>query len=199
MSISHLLSSYGYLFLFLLVGIESLGIPLPGETALISAAAMAATGRMNIVLVVIAAAAGAVVGDNAGYWIGHRGGIALVRRYGRHVGLNDEKLDRAHRFFARHGAKTVFFARFIALLRSWAATLAGVGRMPYGTFTLYNALGGAAWASLFGALGYIFGHNLPRLEHYSGQATLAMAAVVALGALVVLAVHRSRSRATLRR
>ena len=192
-TVAHLVASYGYLFLFVLVGIESFGIPLPGETALVTAAAFAAAGRMNIVLVIAAAAAGAIAGDNAGYWIGRRGGIALVRRYGRHVGLNEEKLDRTHGFFERHGAKTIFLARFIALLRSWAAALAGVGCMPYGTFTLYNALGGVAWATLFGALGYAFGRNLPRLEHYAGQVTLALVLLAALGVLLALAIRWFRA------
>lgn len=182
LSVSHLLVTYGYVFLFALVAVESFGVPLPGETALVTAAAYAATGRMNILLVVAAAAAGAIAGDNGGYWLGRKGGIALVRRYGRHVGLDQAKLDRARGFFERHGPKTIFLARFIALLRSWAAALAGVACMPYGTFTVYNALGGITWAALFGALGYLFGRNLPKLERYAGQATLA---VVLLAALAV--------------
>lgn len=195
-SVAHLVASYGYLFLFLLVGVESLGVPLPGETALVSAAAIAATGRLNIAFVIAAAAAGAIVGDNAGYWIGRKGGIALVRRYGRHVGLDEKELDRAHRFFGRHGAKTVFLARFVALLRSWAAALAGVSRMPYGTFTTWNALGGVVWASLFGALGYAFGRNLPRLEHYAGRVTLALVLLVALGIALTLGVRWFRENET---
>jgi undecaprenyl-diphosphatase len=186
-TISRLITSYGYLFLFVLVAIESFGIPLPGETALVTAAAYAALGRLNIVFVIAAAAAGAFVGDNAGYWLGRKGGIAFVRRYGRHVGLDDAKLARVHAFFERHGAKTVFIGRFIALLRSWAAVLAGAGRMPYLRFTLFNVLGGIAWASLFGALGYAFGHNLPTLERYVGQLTLALVLLAALGVGIVLA------------
>ena len=192
-SVALLVASYGYLFLFLLVAVESFGIPLPGETALVTAAAMAATGRLNIAFVIVAAAAGAIVGDNAGYWIGRTGGIALVRRYGSKVGLDQAKLDRARRFFERHGAKTVFLGRFIALLRSWAAALAGVACMPYGTFTMYNALGGVVWASLFGALGYAFGRNLPRLEHYSGQVTLALVLLAALGVALALGVRWFRN------
>jgi membrane protein DedA with SNARE-associated domain len=87
-TVANLVSSYGYLFLFLLVGIESFGVPLPGETALVTAAAFAALGRLNIIFVVAAAAAGATIGDNAGYWVGRKGGIALVRRYGRRFGTS---------------------------------------------------------------------------------------------------------------
>jgi undecaprenyl-diphosphatase len=182
-TINGLVASYGYALLVVLVGLESFGIPLPGETALVTAGAFAALGRLNIAGVIIAAAAGAILGDNAGYWLGRKGGIALIHRYGRHVGLDDAKVARVQSFFERHGAKTVFIGRFIALLRSWAAALAGVACMPYHTFTLYNALGGLTWAALFGSLGYAFGRNLPRLERYIGQASLV---VVLLVALVVL-------------
>jgi membrane protein DedA with SNARE-associated domain/membrane-associated phospholipid phosphatase len=179
-TISGLVASYGYVVLFFLVGMESLGIPLPGETAVVTAAAWAALGHLSIYAVVATAAAGAIIGDNGGYWIGRTGGVALVRRYGRIIHLNEAHLERARRFFERHGAKTVFFGRFIALLRTWAAVLAGAARMPYGTFMLYNALGAVCWAIVVGALGYVFGRNLPRLERYMGQASLAGALLVAL-------------------
>jgi len=191
-----LISSYGYLILFLLVGIESFGIPLPGETALITASAFAALGRLNIFGVIAAAAVGAILGDNAGYWIGKKGGMALIHKYGRYVRLDEKKIGRMHGFFEKHGAKTVFLGRFISLLRSWAAALAGVALMPYGTFMLWNALGGIAWAAIFGTLGYTFGKNLPRLEHYLGQASMAAALLAALVVgLVLLARWFSANRA----
>ncbi|MDB4884222.1 MAG: hypothetical protein JWL95_2988 [Gemmatimonadetes bacterium] len=192
-TVADLVASYGYLFLFVLVGIESFGIPLPGETTLVVGATLAAQGRLNIWLVITSAAAGAIAGDNAGYWLGRKGGIALVTRYGRRVGLNEAKLARAHAFFERHGAKTVFIGRFIALIRSWAAALAGVARMPYGRFTLYNALGGATWAGMFGGLGYAFGRNLPLLERYVGQVSLALVLLAALGVVVYLTAHWLRA------
>jgi len=179
-TISGLVTSYGYVVLFVVVGAESLGIPLPGETAVVTAAAWAALGHLSIYGVVATAVAAAIMGDNGGYWIGRMGGVALVRRYGRFFHLNETHLERARRFFERHGAKTVFFGRFIALLRTWTAVLAGAARMPYGTFMLYNALGAACWAGVVGALGYGFGRNLPRLERYMGQASLAGALLVAL-------------------
>jgi len=179
-TVSGLVASYGYVVLFFLVGLESLGIPLPGETALVTAAAFAALGHLSIYGVVTTAVAAAVIGDNGGYWIGRKGGIALVRRYGRFLHLNEAHLERARHFFGRHGPPTVFIGRFIALLRTWTAVLAGAARMPYGRFMLYNALGAACWAGAVGALGYVFGRNLPRLEHYMGQASLAAALLVAL-------------------
>ena len=179
-TVSGLVASYGYVVLFFLVGLESLGIPLPGETALVTAAAFAALGHLSIYGVLTTAVAAAVISDNGGYWIGRKGGIALVRRYGRFLHLNEAHLERARHFFGRHGPPTVFIGRFIALLRTWTAVLAGAARMPYGRFMLYNALGAACWAGAVGALGYVFGRNLPRLEHYMGQASLAAALLVAL-------------------
>src|SRR6267143_1078120 len=169
-TISGLVASYGYVVLFLLVALESLGIPVPGETALVTAAAAAALGHLSIYAVVATAIAAAILGDNGGYWIGRKGGITLVHRYGRLIHFNESHLERAHAFFERHGPKTVFFGRFIALLRTWAAVFAGAARMPYGTFMLYNALGAVCWAVMVGTLGYVFGRNLPQLEQYIGQA-----------------------------
>jgi membrane protein DedA with SNARE-associated domain/membrane-associated phospholipid phosphatase len=181
--IGHLLETYGYLAVMVLVGLESLGLPLPGETALLTASAYAAGGHLSIIGVVVAAVAGAVLGDAGAYWIGRTGGIALVRRYGRLLRIDDAKLERARRFYQRHGGKTVFFGRFVSLLRILAALLAGVTRMPYARFTLFNVAGGICWATLFGALGYALGRRLPALEHAVGQAG---ALVVLLAALVVV-------------
>jgi len=186
-TIASLVASYGYAVLFLLVGCESLGIPLPGETALITAAALAALGHLSIYLVVATAAAAAIVGDNIGYWIGRRGGIALARRYGRVIHVKASQLERAHAFFARHGPATVFYGRFVALLRTWAALLAGAARMPYATFALYNALGAVCWSAIFGTLGYLFASHLSQLEHYVGRASLAVVLLLALVVGLVLA------------
>jgi membrane protein DedA with SNARE-associated domain/membrane-associated phospholipid phosphatase len=180
--IQRLLETYGYLAVLLLVGLESLGMPLPGETALLTASAYAAAGHLSIVGVIAAAAIGAVLGDAGAYWIGRTGGLALVRRYGRLLRVDDAKLERAQEFFRRHGGKTVFFGRFVSLLRMLAALLAGVTRMPYGRFSVYNATGGLCWALVFGSLGYWFGRQLPQLEHAVGQAG---ALVVLLAALLV--------------
>lgn len=180
MHLTALLRSYGYVVLFALVGLESLGVPLPGETALLAAAAMAAAGHLDIALVIAVAAAGAIVGDAGGYWVGRKGGIAVVRRYGRLVGLSDARLAAVRRYFERHGAKTVFFGRFVALLRTWAALFAGVGEMPYAQFTLYNATGGIVWAGVVGAVGYFFGKNLARLENEVGDVSWALFAAIVL-------------------
>jgi membrane protein DedA with SNARE-associated domain/membrane-associated phospholipid phosphatase len=179
-SVTRLVESYGYAVVFVFVAIESLGIPLPGETVLVTAAALAALGHLSIWWVIAIAAAGGIVGDAAGYWIGRLGGLALLKRYGRFVHFDEHKLERVHSFFNRHGSKAVFFGRFIALLRTWAALLAGTAEMPYRVFTLYNVLGGITWATLFGTLGYVFGRSLPLLERYIGQASLAVVLLIAL-------------------
>jgi undecaprenyl-diphosphatase len=183
--IRHLLETYGYLAVLVLVGLESLGLPLPGETALLTASAYAASGHLSIAGVVAAAVVGAVLGDAGAYWIGRTGGLALVRRYGRLLRIDDARLGRARKFYRRHGGKTVFFGRFVSLLRMLAALLAGVTGMPYGRFTLYNVAGGICWAALFGALGYTFGRQLPALEHTVGQAGALLALLVALLVAVV--------------
>ena len=192
-TITNLLQSHGYPALFLLVALESAGIPLPGETALVAAAAFAASGHLSVYVVIATAAAAAILGDNAGYWIGRKGGVPLVQRYGRFLHVNDSRLGQAQKFFERHGSKTVFLGRFIALLRTWAALLAGVARMRYNVFMLYNALGGVVWATLFGTLGYLFGRNLPKLEHYIGNASLAVGLLIALLTAIFVTWRRFRA------
>lgn len=185
-SIVRLIESYGYTVVFLFVAIESLGIPLPGETVLVTAGALAALGHLSLWWVIATAAVGAILGDASGYWIGRSGGLALLKRYGSVIHFNDEKLSRVRAFFSRHGPKAVFLGRFIALLRTWAALLAGTAEMPYGVFTLYNVLGGVTWAALFGTLGYLFGRSLPLLERDIGQASLAVVLLIALVAVLAL-------------
>jgi len=191
-SFLQLLRTYGYGLLFLVVALESLGVPVPGETALIAAAALAARGHMEIALVVVVAAVAAILGDASGYWIGRKGGLAFVRRYGRLVRMDDAKVAHVRRFFERHGAKTVFFGRFIALLRTWAALFAGMGEMPYGQFTLYNASGGIVWAAAFGTIGYLFGRNLDRLQSLVGDASWLLAVAVVVVAAVLWYWRRRR-------
>lgn len=197
-SFLQLLRTYGYGLLFVVVALESLGVPVPGETALVAAAALAARGHMKIAFVVAVAAAAAIIGDAAGYWIGRRGGIAFVRRFGKFLRMNDAKLAHVKRYFERHGAKTVFFGRFIALLRTWAALFAGVGEMPYGQFTLYNASGGIVWAIAFGIVGYLFGRNLEKLQNIVGDASWALALVVVV-AIAGLWIWRRRREAKMSR
>lgn len=186
-----LIATYGYVVVLLVVMAESAGAPLPGETSLLIAGALAGAGHLWLPGVIAAAAAGAIAGDTAGYWIGRRYGLALLRRHGRLFRFDESKLRRAEAFFARHGDKTVFLGRFVPIGRIFSAALAGVSRMNYRRFLIWNAAGGIVWASVMGALGYLFGQQLPLIERIVqrfgfGLLGLIIAAVVAR---VVVARH----------
>jgi len=149
--LTHLLTTYGYLAVFLFVAIESIGIPFPGETMLVTAGVYAGTTHhLNIVIVIVAAAAGAIIGDNIGYGIGRAGGYRLLRRYGKYIRLEEPKLKLGQYLFRKHGAKVVFFGRFVSILRTFAAFLAGVNVMPWDRFLAFNAAGGVLWATIYG-------------------------------------------------
>jgi membrane-associated protein len=148
----------GYLALCALIGVESAGVPVPGETALITAGVLAHNGDFSIELVIALAAASAIVGDNIGYMIGRTGGRALLERSGPFARHRREILKRGEPFFERHGPKAVFLGRWVAWLRITAAWLAGISRMRWPVFLFWNALGGIAWATSVGLLAYFVGH-----------------------------------------
>lgn len=159
-----LIAHYGYAIVVVTILLECAGIPMPGETSLVVAAAFAGTGELNIFIVIIAASLAAIAGDAGGYWIGRYFGRNLITRFGKWIHLTEDRMKIIQGYFDRHGAKTVYFGRFFTILRTYSALFAGICKMPYTTFTLYNALGGITWATVFGILGYVFGHNLPLLE-----------------------------------
>lgn len=165
----HLIATYGYLVVMLVVMAESAGLPVPGETSLLVAGALAATGRLALPGVIIAAALGAILGDTAGYWVGRTSGLRLLRRYGRFIRFDERKLAQAETFFERHGEKTVFLGRFVPVGRIFSAVLAGVSQMRYSRFLFWNAAGGIVWATLMGTLGYLFGRQLPVIERLVSQ------------------------------
>ncbi|MGH2448092.1 MAG: DedA family protein [Chloroflexota bacterium] len=185
-TLQQFLQTWGYLAVALFVAIESTGVPFPGETMLIAAAVYAGTGKLSIPFVIASAAVGAIMGDNLGYLVGREGGRRLLLRFGKLVHLDERKLAVAERFFARHGDKTVFLGRFIAVLRAWAAFLAGVNRMPWPSFLFFNAAGGIVWAILYGILGFELGKNLPLLHRVLGGLGLAGLAVGVAAAIVVV-------------
>jgi membrane protein DedA with SNARE-associated domain len=177
-----LLATYGYLAVFLFIAIESTGIPFPGETMLITASIYAGhTHRLNIVLVIAFTAAGAIVGDNLGYAVGHWGGYRLLQRYGRFIRLDKKRLKLGQYLFLRHGGKVVFFGRFVSILRAYAAFLAGTNRMPWWRFVLFNAAGGIAWATLVGTGAYVLGTQIQNLTRTAAMVggVLAVVAIVA--------------------
>ena len=186
MSINHLIASYGYWALFALVAAESLGVPLPGETALITASIYAGhTHRLNPWLIFLVASAAAIIGDNVGYWIGDKGGYRLARRYGSKVRLDERKLKIARYLFDRHGGKVVFFGRFVSVLRTYAAFLAGTSKMRWRRFLPANAAGGIVWAAIWTLAAYLAGNALQRA---SGTINLILvgAAVVGIVAAILL-------------
>ena len=184
---TNLVAQYGYFAVLVIVGLESTGVPLPGETTLVAAALYAgATHNLNIVGVVIAAAVGAILGDNLGYLIGHWGGYRLLIRYGRYIRLSEKRIKIARYLFLRYGGEVVFFGRFTAILRAYAAFLAGTTRMPWRRFLFFNAAGGIAWATIYGGGAYLLGRQIERL---SGpfEIVFVAAAVIAIvvGALII--------------
>jgi len=189
---THLLLSYGLALLFGLIAMESAGVPLPGETALIAAAVLASQGHYSIYAVIAVAAAGAIVGDNVGYWIGRRGGRALLERTPIVRDYFERVLPIAERFFDRHGAKTIFFARFFAVLRVTAAWIAGISRMSWWRFLAFNAAGGVVWAVLVGLVAYYVGRTAAdAINRYGLYAGVGLAIVV-VAALVFVKFFRRR-------
>jgi membrane protein DedA with SNARE-associated domain len=180
----------GYLAVAVFVGVEASGVPMPGEAALIAAAVLASQGKLEIELVIAIAAAAAIVGDNVGYFLGRRYGRRLMERPGRTKVRRQVALARGEQLFDRHGAKAVFLGRWVALLRIWAAWLAGIAGMRWRSFLLWNALGGIGWALFFGLLGYYGGEAAAELVARVGVGLAIAAGAAAIGAWIVL--HRRR-------
>jgi membrane protein DedA with SNARE-associated domain len=186
---------YGYWVVFFGVMLENAGIPVPGETILLAAGFFAEQGHFNLWEVMAIAAAGAVLGDNAGYYIGHRIGRATLERYGRYVGLTHARVAHMDRFFESHGDKTILVARFITGLRVFAALLAGSSRMHWRTFALYNMMGAVLWSFTITLTGYFFGRSWELLERWvkgAGLILLGLAVVV----VITMIVLRRRKRKT---
>jgi len=193
--VTHLLVQHGLIILFALVAMESAGVPLPGETALIAAAILASQGHYGIEWVIAIAATAAIIGDNVGYWIGRQGGRTLLERWEPVARHAQRVLPPAERFFERHGGKTVFIARFVAFLRVTAAWIAGVTKMPWWRFFLWNAAGGICWAVAIGLVAYESGKAAAdAISHFGLYAAGAIGAVVAAGAVIVYLWRRRSSR-----
>src|SRR6266576_189326 len=193
LDVEHLVTLAGYPLLFAIVTGESSGVPLPGETALITAAVLASRGKLQIDLVIALAAAGAIVGDNIGYLIGRKGGRWLLQRPGRFQREREQVLAIGEPFFERHGPKAVFMGRFVLGLRVWASWLAGATRMRWRSFLLWNALGGVCWATAVGLLAYELGHSAGNALETFGIFGLVAAVLAIVGGLVLHRRHRRRT------
>jgi membrane-associated protein len=188
--------SIGYPVLFLLIALETTGIPLPGETALITAAVVASKGKLSIELVIVLAAAAAITGDNIGFALGRKVGRRVLSAPGPLYRHRVRVLRVGEPFFERHGPKAVFLGRWITGLRITAAWLAGANRMRWPVFLFWNALGGMAWATSVGLASYYLGHTAETYLKSSGL--IALGAVVLGGAALWGILRRRREHASRR-
>jgi membrane protein DedA with SNARE-associated domain len=180
--IAHLIHDYGLVVVAIVIGLESIGLPFPGETVLIFAGIFAGTKHdLNIVSVITTAATAAVAGQMIGYVIGREFGYRLLLRYGPYVRITEGRIKLGEYLFLRHGSKIIVIARFVPLLRSLAGILAGANRMPLPQFVLSNIIGAFAWAGVFGFAAYMLGHEV---EHVAGPLVI----VIGIAALVILAI-----------
>ena len=185
-----LVHRYGYGVLGFVIGLESMGLPLPGEALLIASALYAvASGHLDIGFIVVAAATGAILGDNLGYLVGRTWGTPALRRWGGRIGLTPRRLIVGEYLFDRHGGKVVFFGRFTAMLRTFAALLAGANGMGWSRFLLWNALGGVVWAGSVGYGTYFLGDRILSVAGPVGI-TIGIGVVAAVGG-VAWTLHRS--------
>ena len=188
-----LFKSYGYWIVFFGVMLENAGLPVPGETILLAAGFVASEGDFSVPMVMLIATAGAVLGDNCGYWIGRRVGRGVLVKYGRFVLLTETRFRSMETYFAAHGDKTVLVARFITGFRVFTALFAGASHMRWRTFFIFSVLGAASWAVVMTLLGYFFGKSWDLLEQYiKGAGFILAGAVVVL--IVVFQLLKRRKR-----
>lgn len=195
--VGHLVETFGYPLLFLVVMAESSGVPIPGETGLIAAAVLASRGKLQIELVIPIAAVAAIVGDNIGYQIGHKGGRWLLERPGRFHRQRRQALDLGDPFFAKHGPKAVFFGRFFLGLRVWASWLAGATKMHWRVFFFWNALGGICWATGIGLIAYFLGTAAGNAIEAFGIYGLVAALIGLVALLIAYKRHQRRMQETI--
>jgi membrane protein DedA with SNARE-associated domain len=192
-SLPALVAHHGYWIVAAAIGIESMGLPVPGETMLVAAAVYAgATHQVDIVAVITAAIIGAIVGDGAGFLIGRRFGHALLLRYGGAVGMTPARIKLGQYLFLRYGGGVVFFGRFIALLRALAAVLAGTNCMAWPRFVVYNVAGAIVWAGGYGTLAYLFGERMERVTRAVGIVAVVGAVLIGLAMMRFLKHHEAQ-------
>ena len=176
---------YGYWAVFFGVMLENAGLPIPGETILLIGGYFCSQGELNLPLVMLIAATGAVIGDNIGFAIGHHYGRGILLRFGRFIFLTPQRLDHLTNYFASHGNKTILIARFVTGLRVFAAILAGASKMPWRIFVVYNIAGAILWSVVISSLGYLFGQTLPLLVKWVGRSgTILLIAAIVTGIVV---------------
>ena len=184
-----LIGQYGYLVVFFGVMLESVGIPLPGETILIAAGLLVHQGSLDPDETIVSGILGTIIGNQLGYWAGRQGGRPVVRQWGHYLGVTHERLQRVEGFFTRHGGKAVFLARFVPGLRAFGALVAGIGRMHWWTFLFYNVLVGTVWATASILVGYLFSRSLVLVEGWMSLASVLLVLLLVL-TLVFYLVYR---------
>jgi membrane protein DedA with SNARE-associated domain len=185
------IAALAYLVVGLVIGVESMGVPLPGETTLIAAALLASHGDLSLVWVIGAAAVGAIAGDSIGYFIGRKAGRGLFERLGRRFHhFSGDRIEKAEGYYHKDGVWTVFFGRFVALLRIFAGPMAGMLRMPYPQFLAANAAGGIVWSSVIGIVAYKVGDNADKIFGQLSVWALVAIAVVVVAAYAIYKVRR---------
>lgn len=188
---------HGYLTVFFALMIENAGVPVPGETILLFASFLAFDeGSMRLPWIICIGIVACTTGDNIGYWIGRRGGRPLLERYQKLFRITDRSIARGERLFERFGSVTIFFARFVFGMRIIAGPLAGVLRMRWPRFALFNFLGAAVWVSVISTIGYLFGEHWNHLIRFVGRANLILF-VIAIGvASIALRRYFERERSS---
>jgi membrane protein DedA with SNARE-associated domain len=189
-----LIEHYGYLIVFFGVMLGTSGIPFPSAAILIAAGVLVQQGHLHLRDAILFGILGAIIGNQIGYWIGHRAGRPFVLKWGRYVKLTPERLERVEGLFARHGGKAVFAARFVSISRIFEALVAGMSRMPWSTFLFYSALGGAVWATAVVLVGYFFGESWGTAQRWSGHAPLLLVLLLGVALGVYLAFRWATSR-----
>jgi membrane protein DedA with SNARE-associated domain len=194
-TLHHFLGEYGYWALALLIGLESMGIPLPGETVLVMASLHAGHRGESIAPVIAAAVAGAIIGDNIGYVLGRELGFRFLLRFGRYAGVTDARIKLGQYLFMRYGVKVVFFGRFVAILRCLAAFLAGVNQMPWPRFLVANAAGAIVWATIIGFGAFLYGRAFHQIVGPISLAIFVLATIAVVWGFVYLRRHEDAREA----
>lgn len=192
----HWVTSYGYAAIFLLMAVSAACIPFPSEITLLVGGFYASSGRLDVLAVGLAGTTGSLVGSFVAYVAGRTGGRALLERYGRFVFIRAHDIDRAERWWERHGDAATFFGRLIPVIRSFISLPAGIAEMPLGKFTLYTVLGVAVWSFALAYLGDVLGNNWEKASHYMSIPSAIVAALLVAGLIYYLITRRRRVRAT---
>jgi len=189
-----LIEHYGYLIVFFGVMLGTAGVPFPSAAILLTAGVLVQQGHLGLRTAIVIGILGAILGNQIGYWVGHRAGRPFVLKWGRYVKLTPEILEQVERLFARHGGRAVFVARFFAISRLLEALVAGMSRMRWGTFVFYSILGGAVWATAVVLVGYVFGQSWRSAQHWSGRVPLLLVLLLGVALGLFLAYRWTTSR-----